>query len=318
MADTDLIACVYPWHYDDMHHAVNAMERKENLPRYVPGLKKKQERPRDRRGRGSTEEPEPRGDDKTNPRARLELRFSHSPKTSAGFIFGCDEDCDIVLPSLRGVSSYHFALTFDDYNRPIVRDIGSFIGTQVTYNNDGKGTRREFSWIVGGHPVPGEETPIVVEINESLKFQLAISSHDMDSQSYKDNIERFRRGSSGYEDLFTRLKMRPETERPTGTHTPGSGPIFLRKKVGEGSFGVVTHFWNVSTAEEYALKQPSNEAIRKNEVNLDDWKREAKIMGRIRHVSEDKFSLRIPTLTSLGSYRSASVESGNPMATTRP
>lgn len=136
-----------------MQNAVKAIELDENLPRYVPGLEEPESQ-RDCHSRGSTEEPDLRGDDGVDPRARLELRFSHGPKTSAACIFGCDKDCDIVLPTFRGVSSYHFALRFDDHNRPIIRDIGSFIGTQVTYNNNGKGTRCNFSWIVGGHEVP--------------------------------------------------------------------------------------------------------------------------------------------------------------------
>uniref|UniRef100_A0A0B7KJ04 Protein kinase domain-containing protein n=1 Tax=Bionectria ochroleuca TaxID=29856 RepID=A0A0B7KJ04_BIOOC len=138
---------------------------------------------------------------------------------------------------------------FDDYDRPIVKDLGSLIGTQVKYGNDGEGWRRDFAWIVGGSKVPKRITPIVIYVNDKL----------------------------------SRLKFSAGTERTTETHTPGRGPIFLRKKLGEGGFGVVTHFWNVSTAEEYALKQPSKRALIEKEFDARSWKREASIMGRIDH-----------------------------------
>lgn len=173
--------------------------------------------------------------------------------------------------------------------------MGSLIGTEVTYNNDGQGWRRDFDWIVGGNEVPQREIPIVINVNEHLKFQLVLSHHDITSKLYRDNVEMFRQGTTDTESLFGRLKFPVETERATGTHTPGRGLIFLRKRLGAGSFGVVTHFWNVSTAEEYALKQPSDAAIRENDFDAGEWTREGEIMGRISHVSEHIFS---PLFTS--------------------
>lgn len=114
MADADLIACVYPWYDKHIRYAIEAIELSANELRYV-SEPTKPERRNNRRGRGSTEEPEPRGRSGPDNRARLELRFSNGPKTSLGFVFGRDKDCDIVLPSLLGVSSYHFALTFDEH-----------------------------------------------------------------------------------------------------------------------------------------------------------------------------------------------------------
>ncbi|KAL7917965.1 kinase-like protein [Trichoderma austrokoningii] len=268
-ADTDLIACVYPWYDGNSQDAVEAIELPENLKRYIAGPKRQE----------SPEEPEPEQDN----RARLELRFSHGPKTPLGFIFGRDKGCDIVLPNSRGASSHHFALTFDELYRPIVRDIGTLTGTQVTYNNDGEGWRRNFNWIVGGNKNPRDRTPIVVHVNKHLKFHLVLSHHDTTSQLYMDNVERFRRGTADGEDLFNRLKLPVDTECATGTQTPGIGAIFLKKTLGEGSFGVVTHFWDVSTAKEFALKQPPDALIKRKEVDVLEWAKEAEIMDRINH-----------------------------------
>lgn len=319
MTDTDLIACVYPHFDENMQSAMEAIDLDMNKPRYVPGFNRPESR-NDSRGRGSTEEPESRRGSDLDKHIHLELRFKNGPKTPHGFVFGRDEDCDIVLPDFRGVSTYHFALTFDDQNRPIVKDLGSFIGTQVTYNGDGLGWRSDFTWIVGGLDDPQEETPIktpiVIHVNKHLKFQLVVSRHDLNSHLYKNNIRLFRQGTAGPGNLFDRLKFPPDTERVTGTMSPSRRPIFLTKKLGEGSFGVVTRLWNVSTGEKHALKQPSDRSIREKEFDAGSWKKEAKLMGRISHVSAIMYAL-YPIKTSnksLGAHCSAIMGKGRALA----
>lgn len=51
MADTDLIACVYPAYDGNIQDAVKAIELSEGAPRYVRGLEKPESRS-DRRDRG--------------------------------------------------------------------------------------------------------------------------------------------------------------------------------------------------------------------------------------------------------------------------
>lgn len=51
---------------------------------------------------------------------------------------------------------------------------------------------------------------------------------------------------------------RVNTAAPSGARTPTSGPsrhVTIHKELGTGGFGVVYHVWNVSTGEEYALKE---------------------------------------------------------------
>ncbi|KAJ6436536.1 RNA-directed DNA polymerase from transposon x-element [Purpureocillium lavendulum] len=98
-----------------------------------------------------------------------------------------------------------------------------------------------------------------------------MKNHDIKSQEYIEKVHWFRQGTATAEDLFRDLDVpqRPDTELPTGAHTPGRGEIHLRKEIGEGGYGVVTHFWNVSDGSEYALKEPTARAIRKRQVNYD-------------------------------------------------
>lgn len=288
MADTpgDLIACLYPISHRSLQHVIQS---NKNRLRYAGTRSPSplspaspQEHHSSRHERQPTAEPEKL--DHLDP-PRLELRFSHGPQTRHGFVFGSDDKSDIVLPAISGVSFHHFALTFDQQNRPIVQDLGSLCGTEVTYDERGQGKRRNFRWVVGGDDTPNSAKTIIINIHNQLQFQIVIIHHDLTSQLYRENVDSFRRGTIDTENLLSRLDLPPETERPTGTHTPGTGAIFLQKKLGQGGFGVVTHFWNVSTAEQYALKQPSPRAIKDKDVDVLAWKREANIMGRIEHVS---------------------------------
>jgi serine/threonine-protein kinase Chk2 len=216
----------------------------------------------------------------------LALRFSSAPKTQNGFVFGCDDDCDIVLPQLSSISVRHFALTFDEQYRPIVKDLQTSNGTEVRYDGQGQGRRRGFAWIVGGAHVPEDYETIIINVNDVLKLQVVVPCHDTTSQLYIDNVSRFWQGTVGADSLLglLDLRTRPPTEPGSGAQTPGTGPIFLKKVVGEGAFGVVRHFWNVSTAEEFAVKQPSAKAIRERRVDIAEWERESYIMGQISHV----------------------------------
>ncbi len=155
MADTDLIARLYP--FDD-NFRYGSETTKLNSSRYVPPHPPRPSTvtPLDqysRRNRQPTQEPEDHGDS-LDQFPCLELRFSHGPQTRHGFVLGSDPFSDIVLLNVPGISFHHLAITFDQHNRPIVQDLGSLHGTEVTYENEGKGVRSDFVWIVGGHRVP--------------------------------------------------------------------------------------------------------------------------------------------------------------------
>ncbi len=275
MADSDLIACLYPAgaHPPAWTRSQQVIESDRNRSRYVPPLL-----PSPSLG------PSAAPADHYSP--CLRLSFSPPPKTGKGLVCGWDPGCDIVLPDISGVSFRHAAFTFDEHNRLIYQDLGSQAGSQVIYDKQGHGRRKGFRWILGGHPVPGEKEEIIIQMTPTLCFRVVVCGHHVASPLYADKVNRFRQATAPVEALLDEVDLgRPPTEPPSGVHSPpGEGPITLQKKLGEGGFGVVWHVWDVSTGEEHALKQPSDRAIRERRVNVHRWKEEARILGRVQHV----------------------------------
>lgn len=284
MENANVIARVYAGPHDNKRRASTAIKASK---RYVVTHYEEEDTVQyGRYDRAATELPDDDNATAHLDMPHLEIKFSDIPRTSHGIVFGCDPDSDVVLPNLKGISKHHFSLTFDDANRLIVRDWGSLLGTEVTYDGDGRGIRSNFRWIVGGDQNPEEKTTILIKIHRTVEFQVVAAHHNVDSPEYIAKVRQFRQGTATAEDLFRDLDVpqRPDTELPTGSHTPGRGEIHLRKEIGEGSYGVVTHFWNVSDGSEYALKEPTARAIRKRQVNYDEWRKEARLMGQISHV----------------------------------
>lgn len=286
MIDSDLIALVYP-HNDHKEQIGKAFSRSSY---YVAPLVLPTEprAPYAHSERGSTEPPDSLDVPDHYYLPCIEVRFSNIPRSHHGIIFGTGPDSDVVLPNCKGVGYHQFTLTFDDTNRLIVKDWGSLIGTEVTYEGEGGGTRRGFQWIVGGDDVLLQKNIVLINLasNPPLQLRIVDNQHDSASSDYINKVRLFCQGSATAEDLFVKLDIpnRWETEWPTEAHTPGQGAIHLRKKIGEGSFAVVTHFWNVSTGDEYALKEPSARAIRERRAVVANWKYEHHIMSQLSHV----------------------------------
>lgn len=286
MADTDLIARVYP-HNDKMDYLGKSFRTSSFYA--APVFSKTEPRAAYAHGeRGSTEPPEYLDVPDHCYLPCIELRFSKIPRSHHGIIFGTGPDSDVVLPNCKGVGNHQFTLTFDDANRLIVKDWGSLIGTEVTYQDEGSGTRRGFQWIVGGAEFPLEKTIILITLYSmpQIKLRIIVNEYDSASSDYINKVRRFCQGLATAEDLFVDLNIpnRRETEWPTGAHTPGQGAIHLKRKIGEGSFATVTRCWNVSNGEEYALKEPSAKAVRERRVKVAAWKNEIHIMTQISHV----------------------------------
>ncbi|KJZ79926.1 hypothetical protein HIM_00640 [Hirsutella minnesotensis 3608] len=283
MEDAEIIARVYAVPHDERR----ASQSIKQSSRYVAPAQHGQEECVDygRYRRAATEPPEELNVPAHLNMPHLQVKFSDIPRTTHGIVFGCDPNSDVVLPNIKGISRHHFSLTFDDDHRLIIRDWGSLLGTEVTYDAQGHGKRSNFRWIVGGDPNPEDKTRIIVKIHGTVEFQVVAASHNVKSTEYMDKVHLFRQGTSTAGDLFRDLDLphRPDTELPTGAHTPGRGEIHLQKKIGEGSYGVVTHFWNVSDGSEYALKEPAAKAIRRRVVDHDAWAKEARIMSQISH-----------------------------------
>ncbi|KAM3537301.1 hypothetical protein ARSEF1564_009781 [Beauveria bassiana] len=275
----DTIAYLYP------NNDENALKAIKADPRHMPPRLKRPPTRYSRGERESTEPPENQGASALDYLPYLEITFSDIPRTDRGLIFGSNPNCDVFLDD-KGISNVHFSLTFDEFNRPSVKDLKSLMGTQVTYDGEGEGARRDFQWIVAGHDIPQRMKSIVIMVPNVISFQIVVPFHHITSPAYIDKVNKFKQGAATAEDLLDDLGLSNLPTRPcTGAHTPGTGEIHLRKKLGEGSFGVVTHLWNVSTGDECVVKAPTLKAIQKRKVNEEAWHREARIMGQVSHVS---------------------------------
>ncbi|KAH6614512.1 kinase-like domain-containing protein, partial [Chaetomium sp. MPI-SDFR-AT-0129] len=290
MADTDLIARVYPYAEKDREEVPEATLKafKTSSGCFDPLAQLSERRSASRRERESTAPRDTQNGPVLDTLPYVELRLSDTPRFRSGFVFGCDPNSDVVLPNDSYVGHHHFSLTFDDKKRLIVKDWGSLNGTEVTYGKQGHGERSAFQWILGGHDIPFKAQPIVViaPARPPVRLQIVVVPNDVASPAYIDKVDRFLQSTAtATEDLLSSLDIanRRVTEQPTGARILETGPIHLRKRLGEGSFASVTHYWDVSTGEEYALKKPSKKAVRKRRVRVESWKNEAYIMNLIQH-----------------------------------
>ncbi|PMB71983.1 hypothetical protein BM221_002080 [Beauveria bassiana] len=279
--ERDIIAYIYPCgdHCDKAKEVIEANWRCVG-PRLIEVQHSRCRRGEDRE-RQSTEPPQDSGASFLDYLPSLVVRFGDIPRTDKGLLFGSNPNCDVFI-NHPSVSNIHFSLTFDEFNCPIIKDLDSLGGTQVTYNQQGHGYRRSFRWIIGGHEMIKRKRCIVVSIFGVITFQIVIQAHDIMSPAYISAVKSFKSGMTTSEALLAELGL---SQPPTrDTKTPGEGAIHLRKHLGEGSFGVVTRLWNVSTGEIRVVKAPHPKAIRNRQVDYDAWEEEASIMKLVSHV----------------------------------
>ncbi|PON23257.1 period-4 [Trichoderma gamsii] len=218
--------------------------------------------------------------------ACIKVTFSHIPKTRHGLRCGHGEDAELQLDPLQGVGLYHFALTFDDSYRLIVRDLWSTSGTTVIYGKAERGPWSNFNWIVGGSDFLDGVSSIIVKVHSLLQFQLFIPHHDIQSKLYRDKVDRYRAGCVDVQQILSLghvgLSSQARTTLPSGMFTCAKRPtkaVTLQKKIGEGSFASVYRVWVVDTGLQYALKKPKASML----LDRDAWEREAFIMERSKH-----------------------------------
>ncbi|KAM3537480.1 hypothetical protein ARSEF1564_009597 [Beauveria bassiana] len=277
MQDRDLIARVHAV----AHHAGRANEAIESSIHYVRPPEQ-QHPPRATAYNSREPTPAPEACDNTllpdvdGP--YLELRFSRIPRSSYGFIFGRHPSSDVVLPDEPGISHFQCSITFDLERRLIVKDLQTTIGTAVTYDDQANVRRCGFQWIVGGDPYIQNKV-IMIRIHKMIWFRLIVAHQDTQSPFYVASADRYCAGQATTQDLFqaVNLRTRLDTKRPSGAHTPGVGLVCLNKEIGRGGFARVTHRWNVSTGNEYVVKQP----LHVRNIDRQAWENEAHIMSLV-------------------------------------
>ena len=234
----------------------------------------------------------------------IQLRFDDPTfKNGKGIMFGRDPDtCDVVLPSLKGISKEHCYLTYDKNDRLILVDT-SLIGTTVTYDSQGGVKKRNFTWILGGDEFVDRIDVLTIEIHKYVKFQIVVAKHDATSYTYQDNVDGFLAQMEELAEFpLARLALKSRTStlqtgspieaNPSppsgrGIPPPTSKSILLERRIlGQGTFGRVVHVWDVSTGAEYASKKIFRPKII-------DWRGEVDRMKTLSHVSRDGHTVEI-------------------------
>ena len=275
--------------------ATHAITLPSHAPRYVaqrPALptEKAAKKPRaapparrsrtSRRARQTTEDPEEQDPLLYTPCLAIDL--NKPPKTSVGLVGGRNPDIDFCFDEVVGASRHHLSFTFNKDYHFIVRDLGSKGGTTVIYGSQADGPRRDGEWIIGGHKFLEDKGPITVKVTERLQFRVVIPSYDPTCPVLRAKVDTFCKGSKGFDDLFLNLTLtvrRSETRLQTGFQTPSRGSATLRRKLGEGAFGVVHYVCDCRTGREVARKEP------KKGYDARTWEKEVLLMARVSHVS---------------------------------
>lgn len=224
MDDPDVIAYLFAADGVIENRALHVIYMKENEEHFIPHRKRPvdmdpapQDEGLDRWEKEKTEPPEESEPDVfPHDGPCLVFRFSKPPKTRKGIVAGCSPKADIVMLKLKGISRCHFALTFDDENRLVVRDLGSSMGTCMLYGSvsDPAEPRSNVDFSAEG---PGlfDGRPPIIKILDKLQFKLAVPRHDITSDTYLANVKRFREGTA--DTLFAGMELlsRAPPEPPT-------------------------------------------------------------------------------------------------------
>ncbi|KAF4416018.1 protein kinase [Fusarium austroafricanum] len=229
--EPDIIAYLYP-HNDYLRNVINVITAN---PRYTPPRIMLSSCARHSRRYGreleSTEPPENSDDSELDYLPCLVVRLGDVLRTDKGLVFGSNPNCDVVLP-LKGVSNFHFSLTFDESNRLFIEDLGSSFGTQVTYDGVGEGVRKNFRWIAGGHQVPQQKNRIIITVAGVISFRIVVQLYDIDCPIFNGMVRRFKREAATAEGLLYDLSLsNPPTTVGTGANTSDTEEIHLSEEL---------------------------------------------------------------------------------------
>lgn len=171
----------------------------------------------------------------TGPALRLSLSHTPSPQ---GFLLGTDPACDVVLPSLPGISRRHCYITFDAGYRLVLRDV-SKNGTAVWFGHRCEGDRRGAEWVLGAEGGM-EEGRVVVDV-QGLRFQVVVNER---GEGYRQRVDGF----------LARLAERDALVPPLFSGVSWGergrqrerGRAFIKHTILEEGNGPQTFLWNVA------------------------------------------------------------------------
>ncbi|KAL8771399.1 MAG: hypothetical protein Q9194_004890 [Teloschistes cf. exilis] len=111
----------------------------------------------------------------------LAVRFT--ARTSLAVLIGCAVNNHSRIQNIPGVSKHHAAITFDDQNRPILRDLGSKGGTKVTYNGEEGQRLSNFEWPLEG-PSIAKGKPPILNITDLVQLKVILPHRDYTSPEW--------------------------------------------------------------------------------------------------------------------------------------
>lgn len=299
MGDENLIACLYPAGtvlstcrgIDTIRQAPDSMYRAPLLLDHVVGPESPQSAS-PARHRLRIEKPAA-----YHYSPGIQLRFDQRRKNQMGFVLGKDDSCDVVFPrteSLRGTGERQCVITFDARGRLVLRDLreprlGSET-TRVAYSGQWTPGRRGFTWLLSGEDFTRMQVSIGISFHSNLHFQIVVAPHDIRSPLYRANVAWFR-NNGVHAPVLQNLASQ---HHAAGMQALGPRAILVRYgELGRGAQAVVVRVWDVSTGSVYACKEALDKTCKEQQDRL---RTEAKLLGRVNHVSSSLHRSRWPWL----------------------
>ncbi|KAI5457459.1 hypothetical protein BGZ63DRAFT_394792 [Mariannaea sp. PMI_226] len=191
----------------------------------------------------------------SKPAKAIQLSFDQAPKRPGSFVLGSDPaHCDVVLPSLPGISPRHCALSFDAEGRLVLNDY-SDRGTQVWYDWESNGDQTDYTWILSSgnsDGFPSTVQRITIDI-QGVRFQIVVNDHSADWDTYRENVHAFVQQPAWTDGLtsgWDRASIDPVA--PLFSTTPMFQHIFV-KSLGDEPVGEM-YLWNLARPWEPMVK----------------------------------------------------------------
>ncbi|QSS50360.1 serine/threonine protein kinase [Histoplasma capsulatum var. duboisii H88] len=235
---------------------VSALQLQHNSDRYIPPPSESDFDVRSREATPFLDPDENNNDLRAQETHRLCFTFDHPPmEIGRGFSFGTDRKCDVLLAEKRGqrgISGFHFYITFDDKGYLIIKD-ESTNGTAVSYDGWGaEKTRHHFKWILF------PERKLRIHLPNEFYLEIEFANHETCQTEYHINLMAYLREKreASLPHSFPDIHSHITTALPSQRLSPRKAPIYLPGNIlGKGTFGTVRLVTDVSTAEVYAAKE---------------------------------------------------------------
>lgn len=219
----------------------------------------------------------------------LELTFTHEfrSRSHRGLVFGSGSCCDIQFPKSRGVARHHFEITFDSSYRLIVKDLGSRLGTCVTYERldaqeremqsameqdghpvlrgqsrgmimptqraaDGNHRfRHNFTWVIGGNSFLNTQNMYSIVSFGNISVCVQPAYHDIYSEAYKTKVKKFLNlGAYPMSPwLCSFIRSRALAPKPLSEDSNQNNSLLIKTPSEHDKTWKTTHRWDFTSGE---------------------------------------------------------------------